>query len=167
VLAHFALRGSPLRLFAAAAVRFPLAGVAGHVAPESVNLARDLAFPVEGVEPVPRERHDVSGTLNHARGLQAGDRAAPEIAGACLAQGVGELGDRGAATCPLQGVEDRTAAFTQAPDVRRRPPQTGGAQGCTTRACYEPGLRMPAACWRKRQANAKKCDTATVSGSLS
>jgi excisionase family DNA binding protein len=24
------------------------------------------------------------------------------------------------------------------------------------RACYEPGLRMPAACWRKRQANATK-----------
>ena len=25
-----------------------------------------------------------------------------------------------------------------------------------SRACYEPGLRMPAACWRKRQANATK-----------
>jgi DNA-binding SARP family transcriptional activator len=35
------------------------------------------------------------------------------------------------------------------------------------RACYEPGLRMPAACWRKRQANATKCNPATVSGSLS
>ena len=35
------------------------------------------------------------------------------------------------------------------------------------RACYEPGLRMPAACCRKRQANATKCNPATVSGSLS
>jgi hypothetical protein len=36
-----------------------------------------------------------------------------------------------------------------------------------SRACYEPGLRMLAACWRKRQANATKCNPATVSGSLS
>jgi len=36
-----------------------------------------------------------------------------------------------------------------------------------TRACYEPGLRIPTACWRKRQANATKCNPATVSGSLS
>ena len=34
-------------------------------------------------------------------------------------------------------------------------------------ACYEPALRIPAACWRKRQANATKCNPATVSGSLS
>jgi len=36
-----------------------------------------------------------------------------------------------------------------------------------TRACYEPALRMPAACWRKRQTKATKCNPAKVAGSLS
>ena len=35
------------------------------------------------------------------------------------------------------------------------------------RGCYEPAIRMPAACCRKRQANATKCNPATVSGCLS
>jgi len=35
------------------------------------------------------------------------------------------------------------------------------------RACYEPMLRMPAACRRKRQAKATKCSPAKVAGSLS
>lgn len=35
------------------------------------------------------------------------------------------------------------------------------------RACYEPTLRVPTACWRKRQANATKCSSAKVAGSLS
>jgi transposase len=35
------------------------------------------------------------------------------------------------------------------------------------RACYEPALRMPAACWRKRQTKATKCNPAKVAGSLS
>jgi len=35
------------------------------------------------------------------------------------------------------------------------------------RGCYELALRIPAACWRKRQANATKCSPARVSGSLS
>jgi predicted ester cyclase len=35
------------------------------------------------------------------------------------------------------------------------------------RACYEPVRRIPAACCRKRQANATRCNPANVSGSLS
>jgi hypothetical protein len=35
------------------------------------------------------------------------------------------------------------------------------------RACYELRPRMPAACWRKRQANATKCSPVKVAGSLS
>src|SRR5829696_8023906 len=37
--------------------------------------------------------------------------------------------------------------------------------GKSPRACYEPALSIPAACWRKRQANATKWSPATVSGS--
>ena len=45
--------------------------------------------------------------------------------------------------------------------------RTGLGPDGPTRACYEPVRSMPAACWRKRQANATKWSPATVSGSLS
>jgi hypothetical protein len=42
-----------------------------------------------------------------------------------------------------------------------------GAVDVVPRACYEPVVRMPIACWRKRQAKTTKCNPAKVAGSLS
>jgi eukaryotic-like serine/threonine-protein kinase len=99
----------------------------------------------------------------------------PDMIGLTYSEALGKLERAGYL---LGGVEEIRSATVAAGLIAGQDPKSGTALDrgsyvyLTTslgppRACYEPGMRIPTACWRKRQANATKCNPATVSGSLS
>jgi hypothetical protein len=81
---------------------------------------------------------------------------------------VGLVSLTGAGTCTVVASQGGNASFNAAPNVEhaitvgKATPTitwsnpTAISYPTALRGCYEPVRRMPAACWRKRQANATK-----------